>query len=166
MRLYQVQDLLNKICSGVYQFDLRGVKYKAAVTAAGKLRENPTYSKPIGVWVQNLLDPNNKTTAVSPAAIDTWFKDGGRFTASLKANWKTASDLILDIASAAKEWNDVQKKNISSVRNEIRKPLRPSLKRTKPRPRSTSSTETGTRSMKKLASRTSTFCTRTCDRIP
>ena len=110
MRLYQVQDLLNKICSGVYQFDLRGVKYKAAVTAAGKLRENPTYPKPIGVWVRNLLDADNRTTAVSPAAIETWFKDGGRFTASLKANWKTASDLILDIASAAKEWNEVQKK--------------------------------------------------------
>lgn len=110
MRLYQVQDLLNRICSGVYQFDLRGVKCKAAVTAASKLRENPTYAKPMGVWVRNLLDPDNKTTALSPAAIETWFKDGGRFTASLKANWKTASDLILDIASAAKEWNAVQKK--------------------------------------------------------
>lgn len=110
MRLYQVQDLLNRICSGVYQFDLRGVKCKAAVTAASKLRENPTYAKPMGVWVRNLLDPDNKTTALSPAAIETWFKDGGRFTASLKANWKTASDLILDIASAAKEWNAAQKK--------------------------------------------------------
>lgn len=108
--LYQLQELLNRICAGVYQFDLRGVKSKAAITAAGKLRENPSYAKPIGLWVRNLLDPENKTTALSPAAIETWFKDGGRFTASLKANWKTASDMILDIASAAKEWNEVQKK--------------------------------------------------------
>ena len=39
MRLHKVEDLLNNICSGVYQFDLRGVKTRAAITAAAKVRD-------------------------------------------------------------------------------------------------------------------------------
>jgi hypothetical protein len=110
MRLHKVEELLNNICSGVYQFDLRGVKTRAAITAASKIRENPSYNKPIGVWVKNLLEADNKITPLTPAAIATWFKEGGRFTASLLANWNTPSDLILDLAEASKEWNSLQKK--------------------------------------------------------
>ena len=111
LRIYKIEALLNSICSGVYQFDLHGVKSRAAATAAGKLRTNPTYSKSIGIWVKNLLEDGQPVRTLSPASIGTWFADGGKFTASLKANWNTPSDLILDIAAAAKEWNDIQKKS-------------------------------------------------------
>lgn len=108
-RLYKIETMLNSICTGIYVFNLRSVKNRATSIAAGKLRENPAYSKPVGIWANFLLD-NNATKAITPSAIATWFKEGGKFRASLVANWKTPSDLLLDIAGAAKDWEALQKK--------------------------------------------------------
>lgn len=108
-RLYGIEAKLNSICSGVYVFNLRSVKTRAASTAAAKLRDNPTYSKPVGIWAEFALE-DNANKAITPSAIGTWYKEGGKFRASLKANWATPSDLLLDIAAAAKEWGSIQKK--------------------------------------------------------
>jgi hypothetical protein len=108
-RLYKIESTLNSICTGIYVFNLRSVKNRAASIAAGKLRDNPTYNKPVGIWAEFLLD-NNANKAITPSAIATWFKEGGKFRASLLANWKTPSDLLLDIAGAAKDWEALQKK--------------------------------------------------------
>lgn len=103
-RLYRIEETLNKITSGIYKISLHSVKCKTAMTAAAKLRENPEYNKPFGMWFEDTASGGANHAAL-PSTIGMWFKEGSRFALSLKANWKTPSDLIIDIAAAAKEWN-------------------------------------------------------------
>ena len=109
-RLYSLEQTINTITKGVYQVALHNVKPTAAKNAADKLRSNPTYCKPVGMWVTPQLDSESKPYAITSSSLATWWSTDSRFHTAIVSHWETVSDFLLDISSAAKEWNNEKKK--------------------------------------------------------
>lgn len=107
--LYRIEEKLNLICRGIYTFSLNSVSPRSALAAGKKMLAGGAYPKPIGIWAKNHLD-GDKAVGIDPASISTWFTEGGKFAPSLKASWNTPTDLIMQIAGAAKEWAALCKK--------------------------------------------------------
>lgn len=101
--LHEIETKLNEIFKGVMSFSLSLVKAKAAQTAASKLRENPSYNKPVGIFYSNLMDANKGFVPLTTASIvQLWNNE--KYSATLKSHWPDVFDFLCKVSEAAKEY--------------------------------------------------------------
>ena len=101
--LHEIETKLNEIFKGVMSFSLSLVKAKAAQTAASKLRENPAYNKPVGIFYSNLMDANKGFVPLTTASIaQLWNNE--KYAPTLKSHWPDTFDFLCKVAEAAKEY--------------------------------------------------------------
>lgn len=101
--LHDIETKLNEIFKGVMSFSLSLVKAKAAQTAASKLRENPSYNKPVGIFYSNLMDANKGFVPLTTASIvQLWSNE--KYSPTLKSHWPDVFDFLCKVSEAAKEY--------------------------------------------------------------
>lgn len=111
--LHSIEETLNSIFKGVMRFSLSLLKPKAAQLAAGKLRENPAYNKPVGIFYENLMDNSRGMVPLSTSAIlQLWQNE--RYSPTLKSHWTTPFDFLCACAEAGKKY--IEQKTERSIR--------------------------------------------------
>ena len=101
--LHEIETKLNEIFKGVMSFSLSLVKARAAQTAASKLRDNPAYNKPVGIFYSNLMDANKGFVPLTTASIvQLWNNE--KYSTTLKSHWPDVFDFLCKVSEAAKEY--------------------------------------------------------------
>lgn len=108
--LHEIETKLNEIFKGVMSFSLSLVKAKAAQTAASKLKENPAYNKPVGIFYANLVDANKGFVPLTTASITQLWKNE-KYAPALKSHWPDAFDFLCKVSEAAKEYQKERTKS-------------------------------------------------------
>lgn len=111
-QLHEMEKTFNTIFTGVMQFDFSLAKAKAAEVAAAKLKENPSYDKPVGLFAKSLLDSSAGSEPYKTSSFaGLWTTE--KYGPVLKQHWETVSDFMFQIAVATKSYR--KEVNKSSV---------------------------------------------------
>lgn len=112
-KLNEMEKTVNTIFSGVMRFNFGLVKEKAAEIASRKIKSNPAYDKPIGVFATSIIEPNAKAKPYSTASIASLWKTE-KYEAVLKQHWESADVFLFELSVAAKQYHkECNKSNIA-----------------------------------------------------
>lgn len=100
--LHSIESTLNEIFKGVMLFSLSLLKPKAAQLAAGKLKENPAYNKPVGIFYSNLMDDRGLVPLNTASISQLWANE--KYAGTLRSHWKDPFDFLCACAEAGKKY--------------------------------------------------------------